>query len=454
MSLWKAILIVAICVGVFFFVTSSACSTKPDDDDDDTTTDTTDNIAPVIFDWSPANGAEEVSRGATLWVSICDTGEYSTGLNADSISMMVNSAAVVPSLIATASGLDLRYIRPGGFSYRDTVHFSARAVDNAGNAAVGSSVFYIELGDTFSLDFDSLSAISGFVTRSRPDGFTTEALYFSSPSSGYSELTGSPYQIIFTPKRSWILYDPYPEGDIYAFNPPTGARIKLTEDLAEEKYPALSPNGRTLGFARGEDVVLKNLQNSEETVLASSAQGGRELEFSPDGEFLAYRSGSGSYNPKLFIRNVSDGTNVTYSTIYNDVSAFDWSHTHNGIACVVTGNRLYYWDVDGGSYPQLIRMADNIQLVAFDGLDNIYFVEKTPSGDKILKSSISGPPAIALDLTAENATVEALSASSSGELIFAKRSGSTFSLNYLPAGSSSPSVVTSGVGQTLQIQWF
>ncbi|MCK5834009.1 hypothetical protein KAH81_10125 [bacterium] len=457
MSFWKIVLLALLtCSSLFVFISCGDNGTDPDDNGNDTTGDTTDTVAPFIFSWNPADGETEVSRAATLWVSICDTGGYASGLNPDSIWMNVNSVAVIPSLITNScGGLDLRYIPPSQFDLGETIYVDVTAEDMAGHRANGSANFYIEIGDTFSLDIDSLPPLDGFASRSRPDGFTTKALYFSSPTSGsYVELSGSPYHLSFSPKRSWLLYDPYPDGDIYAENPSLGARLQFTSDIIEEKYPALSPDGHTLAFGRSEDIILYNFQTEEERVLASSSQGGRELEFSPDGQYLAYRSGSGSYNPKLFIRNVSDGDNITYTTIYNDVSSFDWSHTHNGIACVVTGNRLYYWNVEGGSYPQLLRSADNIQFTAFDGMDNIYFVEKYPSGDRILKSSISGPPSIVIDLTSESATVEALCASEYGDIIFSKRSGSSFTLEYLTSGNTSSTSITSSVGQTIQLQWY
>jgi hypothetical protein len=260
--------------------------------------------------------------------------------------------------------------------------------------------------------------------------------------------------VAFTPKRSWILYDPYSTGDIYAVNPSLGIEVQLTDDPADEKYPALSPDGHTLGFGRGEDVVLKNLQTGEERVLASSSQGGRELEFSQSGEYVAYRSGSGSYNPKLYIRDVEDGDNITPSTIYNDVSSFDWLHSEDAVACIVSGNRVYYWSAETGAYPTLLFMADNLQFIAVDGDDIVYFVSKNPLGDKILKSDLSGAITQLVDLTSEAATVEALAVSEGGDIIFAKHCGSVYSLEYLVAGGSTASTLTASVGQSIQIVWF
>jgi len=442
--------------GIIWFVAFFAGCDNGTEPNNDNPSDSTDVLAPFVREWTPETGSVDVPRGVTLWVSISDTGEFATGLDPDSIGMTVDGSAVVPSLIDNSfGGLDLRYIPPSRFDWGDTVAVHVDAADLAGNWLHASSEFYIEIGDTFGLDIDTLPPLSGFVSRSRPGGFTTEGLYFATASASYVTLTGgSPYSVGFTPRRSWILYDPYSSGDIYAVNPSLGIEVQLTEDAAEEKYPALSSDGHTLGFARGEDVVLKNLQTNEESVLASSSQGGRELEFSHSGQYLAYRSGSGSYNPKLYIRKVADGDNVSPSTIYNDVSSFDWSHSSDGIACIVSGNRLYYWDAEVGGYPALLYSADELQFTAIDGSDNIYFVERTATGDKIRSSTLSGFLSPIIDLTSEAATVEALAVSEGGDLIFAKRSGSVFSLEYLPSGASTSTTLTTAVGQTIQLAWF
>ncbi|HHS50002.1 MAG TPA: hypothetical protein ENN07_02685 [candidate division Zixibacteria bacterium] len=451
MKLWKLALAFFVCIVIF---TLGSCDKGTDPDDNGDPPDTTDYSAPFILSWTPEDGAEEIPRGATLWVSICDTSGASEGLLADSIWMSVNSAVVSPALLNNAcGGLNLRYIPPAPFGWGDTVTMSVRAVNSAGKSVEGEATFFVEIGDTFSFDFDTLPPIAGFITRSRPTGVTVKALYFASHTSpSYTELDGSPYHVTFSPNRSWILYDP--GGNVWAANLASGLQVQLTNDPAEEKYPALSPNGNLLAFARGEDIILKNLQTDLERIISSTAQGGREMDFSPDGQYLAYRSGT-SVNPKLFVRKVSDGDNIVYSSISNDISAFAWSRTHNGIACIVTGNRAYYWNVDGGTNPRLLRNADNIKYIAFDGLDNIYFVEQYPTGDKIMRSTTAGMLGLVLDLTPENATVTAIGVSDNGHVIFGKRTvGGAFSLEYIPASGTSSTTITDAVGNTLQIRWF
>ena len=446
------VIISTIFAGAVFFV---GCDngTEPNNGDP---SDSTDTVSPFVREWTPEDGAVGVSQSETLWVSIADTGEFATGVDPDSVAMRINGSTVAPSLIDNSfNGLDLRYISPTQFDYGGTLTVEVDAADFGGNWLHASAVFYIELGDTFSFDIDTLAPLDGFVSRSRPGGTSIEALYFDSPGASYTPLTGgSPYHVAFTPKRSWILYDPYSTGDIYAVNPSLGIEVQLTDDPAEEKYPALSPDGHTLGFGRGEDVILKNLQTGEERVLASSSQGGRELEFSQSGEYIAYRSGSGSYNPKLYIRDVGDGDNITPSTIYNDVSSFDWLHSEDAVACIVSGNRVYYWSAETGAYPTLLFMADNLQFIAVDGDDIVYFVSKNPLGDKILKSDLSGAITQLVDLTSEAATVEALAVSEGGDIVFAKHCGSVYSLEYLAVGGSAASTLTASVGQSIQLAWF
>jgi len=308
--------------------------------------------------------------------------------------------------------------------------------------------------DTCSFSIDTLAPLPGFLTRSRPTGMTVQALYFPTLGSSYNGLSGgAPYSVKFTPNRSWILSDK--DDDIWVINLTSGVQYQLTTHSMVEKYPDLSPDGRTLAFARAGDIVLKNLFDDSEHVLVSSSQGGKNLRFSADSSYLAYTSGV-SYNPLLYIWDLSDESQIAHPGLDDDVDCFAWSSTGSEIA-VVSQNHLYYWDVEAGSFPVGLHAATDLDHVVFSPAgDWIYFIERnTALGDKIYRAWPGQTMELVNDLTGENATIEAITISEDGNtLLYSKYRGGAYSLCSYDISSSSETVLTSSIGQTLQLEWY
>lgn len=433
-----------------------SCSKGNGPDDNNTHTDTTDRVAPFISLWQPARGAIDVSVGATVYVSICDTGAHASGLNADSSSMRIKGLAVVPSLIANAcGGFDMRYIPPDTFLRGDTVGVFMRVRDNAQNLLSDSSWFVIipQSAETETVIFsiDTLPPIAGFATRSRPGGITLEVLYFPSLGSSFINMgIAPPYHLAFTHGRSWLLADP--DGDIWAFNPNLGISTRLTNSPAIENYPALSPDGRTLAFARGYDLMLKDLKTGDETIITTSAQSGKNFAFSADGAYVAYISGT-SFNPRLYMWRLSDMVNVASPTLYNDIDNFCWGPSGSDFA-IISSDKLYYWNV-GGAAPRLLYSSYNLAHAVYSPAgDWIYVVDRRASGDVIVRTTPTGTVQNLYFLPAGN-TIEAMSISSDGKiLLYAIHSGSVYSLRSYNTQTSTETTHTSSIGQTIQIVWF
>ncbi|RKZ30923.1 hypothetical protein DRQ36_03770 [bacterium] len=431
-----------------------ACSsgTEPDGNGNG---DTTDVLSPYVSFWNPSDGETEVPLGTSLYVSICDTGEYATGVNQDSIQMTVQGDVVSPALITNScNGYDLRYVPLSRFDYCETVSVVIDVTDLVGNRLLDSIVFYIEEpGDTCTFTIDTLPPIPGFLTRTFLYGGPIQAVYFSSVGAGLQTISGgSPYSVNFTPGRSFILTDI--GGDVRAINLDSSIDVPLTDEPDNEKYPALSPDGHTLAFSRGGDIVLKNLYTGIEEILTSTSQGGREFSFSPDSAYLAYRSGSGSLNPKLFVWRLSDKTEIAHSTLYNDVDCFDWSPAGSEIAVIKSSNMLYYWDVESGTPDLLYSSSYLIDHVQFSAGGYIFFVEGFPAGDIIKVTDLSGTVTDILDLTSEASTVEAMGISNDMEILYCKNTGGTYSIMYYDVDGATGYEATGDIGLTTQIVWY
>jgi len=435
---------------VFVFI---ACDNGTEPDPEPPNGDDTTSTTLVIDFWTPEDGAVDISTGSSLYVRICDTSAAPIGVNPDSVFLTVNGVGVTfATIFNTCNGVDLRYIPTVDFEHGTTV-FAAIAVADTGNNWLYDTIsFTIEdFWDTTQYSIDTLNPLPGFAVRSRPVGsFTDQGAYFPNTSGTYTVIPGgAPYSLSFTPKRSFILTDI--DGNIWAYNPDYSIQRQLTFDPATEKYPALSPNGHTLVFTRDGNIVLHNLADDSEEILASTAQGGRDFAFSADSQYLAYRSGAGSINPKIFVWRLEDREEIADPSLYNEVDCFDWSQDGNSIA-VISNERLYFWRIDAG-FPAMLYSADNLKFVNLT--DYIYFVDSQPTGDIIMRVLPSGGTVeTVIDLRPEASTVEDMALNNGGELVYAKNSGGTYTIEYYKIELGSGSTVSSDIGQTRQVNWY
>ena len=65
---------------------------------------------------------------------------------------------------------------------------------------------------------------------------------------------------------------------------------QLTSDPGEELFPSISPNGKTVAYARSRDIYLLRVGGKNAVNLTHDASGNTEPAFSPDGEQIAFHS--------------------------------------------------------------------------------------------------------------------------------------------------------------------
>ncbi len=415
--------------------------------------DTTGTTLIVDF-WTPEDGAVDVSTGATLYVRTCDTTATPSGVNLDSVFLYVDDSSVTFATIHNTCGaIDIRYTHAEDFEFETTITAAIAVCDTFGRWLHDTISFTTELPwDTTSYTIDTLTALTGFAVRSRPSGtFSDQAIYFPNTSGSYTVMPGgAPYSLSFTPGRSFLLNDL--DANIWAFNPDLGIQTQLTFSPIAEKFPALSPNGHTLAYTREGEIVLHNLADGAEDILAVTSQGGRDFAFSPDSQYLAYRSGAGSMNPKIFVWDLEERDEIADPMLYNEVDCFDWSPTGSSIA-VISNENLYFWRI-GYGFPDQLHSSDNLRHVnVVEGY--IYFVESTPTGDYIRRvAPAGGAIETIIDLTSESATVEALALNQSSEMVYAKNVGGDYTIEYYKVELAEGHTVTDEIGQVRQIVWY
>jgi hypothetical protein len=94
----------------------------------------------------------------------------------------------------------------------------------------------------------------------------------------------------------WLLFDSLRSGnrDIYAVQPDGSALKRLTTSTANERQPAVSPDGKTLAFASDAtgtfQVYLMALPGGAPRQLTHSAAGADQPAWSPNGKLIAFHS--------------------------------------------------------------------------------------------------------------------------------------------------------------------
>ncbi|MBN1937234.1 MAG: PD40 domain-containing protein [Anaerolineae bacterium] len=160
--------------------------------------------------------------------------------------------------------------------------------------------------------------------------------------------------------------------DIYAVDPATGARIRLTADPAEDRFPAFSPDGKQLAFAskrngywnlylRSCDGMILPITNQDAYVGAPA--------WSPDGLKLAYESmQDGNLDIWLFdIPGAGTFTNLTADSLRADGMPA-WSPDGTQIAFTSWRNGdadLFVLNLETGETRQATSMSTDEELLGW-----------------------------------------------------------------------------------------
>ena len=161
--------------------------------------------------------------------------------------------------------------------------------------------------------------------------------------------------------------------DIYAIDPATGTRLRLTADPAPDSFPAFSPDGTRLAFASRRNgywnLYLLTADGTVVQLTDEKAYDGAPT-WSPDGQKIAFESMRGG-NLDIWLLNLADGhtTNLTADSPRADGMPA-WSPDGTQIAFTSWRNGdadLYVLNLETGSTHQVTSLPSDEELLGWQG---------------------------------------------------------------------------------------
>ena len=148
-------------------------------------------------------------------------------------------------------------------------------------------------------------------TRSRPSSITRTNGSTSPLTQSQAPALKANGKIAFTSHRD-------DNGEIYAINPDGSRQTRLTNNPAEDDFPAWSPDGSKIAFASNRDghyeIYLMNADGSSQTRLTNSQADAFYPDWSPDGAKIVFtRIDGGAESLEIYAMN-ADGSNQTRLT--------------------------------------------------------------------------------------------------------------------------------------------
>ena len=316
----------------------------------------------VVDRWEPDPG----DSGATI-ACICsplafspDGGQLAVG--------MVNGVGPVVRILDVTTG-DLADVQLGGLPAPETT-------------SVPQEIEYTSDGDSLVVTFDQYvgEAASAYVwdldDPSDPAGRIALTSYIP-------HFAVSPDNQLLYHVPSWNSGDPE---TVTVFDLASGKRVRSLGELGDPLV--VSPDGATLAYADGNDVVLASATTGRETArLSGHTTLVVELEFSHNGELLASGSveqGTGT----AIVWKVADGALLEQVTGGGPILEFGPDDT---MLYTAGGNGLFTWDLTGrgGFIPQTTRLAVSEWSQANIGATRIL---PSPNGDVVAFNVSAEPP--------------------------------------------------------------
>ena len=153
---------------------------------------------------------------------------------------------------------------------------------------------------------------------------------------------GAPGSLVFHSARSGHL-------DIYVANPDGSDPRNLTQDVADDTWPDISPNGQYVAYASlragNREIFVLDLADGTLTNVSNSTGDDNWPRWSPNGHEIAFHSNrDGNYNIYVVNADGSGLRRVTSSTLLDQWP--DWSPNGKQIA-FRRGNDVWAIDADG-----------------------------------------------------------------------------------------------------------
>jgi Tol biopolymer transport system component/predicted Ser/Thr protein kinase len=165
--------------------------------------------------------------------------------------------------------------------------------------------------------------------------------------------------------------------------PPTATHQRLTEASGAEQYPALSPDGKWIVYAKAGDLFLQSVTGQTAINLTNDAASANQMPaFSPDGELIAFRSNRAGGGLFVMGRTGESVRRLSASGYYPAwfPNGRQIVYTSNGVpgpeSVPTTVTELWVASTDGGEPRQLYsgryasqpRVSPNGRRIAFWGM--------------------------------------------------------------------------------------
>ena len=173
----------------------------------------------------------------------------------------------------------------------------------------------------------------------------------------------------------WFLHRPTAAtpARLVRFTVPLGGDQVITEVVRRRHLIALSPDGTRLAYIANDQIYLRSLDGLETAPIRGSREQPIELQFSPDGQWLAYVAGT--HLKKI---PVSGGASITLADV---PSPFGMSWTGNRILFGAGTRGILEIPADGGTPNVLIAGGSDAIL---------YGPQLLPDGKHVLFTMLSG----------------------------------------------------------------
>ena len=212
--------------------------------------------------------------------------------------------------------------------------------------------------------------------------------------AGAALVAASPVSATFPGENGKIAFvsDRSGNDEIYVMEPDGSGLTNITNNVAGDRGPVWSPDGKHIAFVRTintkDDIWVMNSDGSGQKQLTNLPNGEFSPHFSPDGETIVFASNAGGPE-EIFVMD-ADGTNQTQIT-FNAFRDFGPHFSPDGTAIVFTSQRT------GGTDSEIFVMrpdGSNQTQLTPDG-SNSFAPDYSPDGEMIMFSSArTGDPEI------------------------------------------------------------